>query len=99
MTDKERLKIIRETPHYFTCDVMRKDFLYLFNQAEQIEIIKDTGRNFEQAALNYAEENKKLREALDFYAAEISWRPDETNYSDIQKYRWEIARKALEEIK
>lgn len=41
-------------------------------------------------------ENKRFREALEFYASDISWQVDETHHSDVDKYKGDIARKALE---
>lgn len=71
MSDEERLKIIRETPHYFTCDVMRKDFLYLFRQAEQVPTLESYmrtlakyGDDTRNKLLEAKKENNVLREAL-----------------------------------
>lgn len=72
MSDNERLKIIRETPHYFTCDVMGKDFLYLFRQAEQVPTLESYmstlakyGDDTRNKLLEIQKENRKLREALE----------------------------------
>ncbi|MEK3995650.1 hypothetical protein MKY29_12915 [Psychrobacillus sp. FSL K6-2365] len=137
MTDKERLKIIRETPHLITCDVLSKDFKWLIEQAEKIESLQsqldaklifinngweeeryalqdgnmklreeiehykmkyeNTGSMFgRQAQRTLLDENKRLREALDFIA--------NTN-KDALTHQWHaeefrhIAHQALEESK
>ena len=157
MTDKERLEVIKQTPHMFTCDVLRSNFLFLAGQAEKLQertselahakvtiddknfsidllgeqkferdlIIKDlreqnqklreeveyyqrkyenTGSMFgRQAQRTLHDENKRLREALDFYAEPDSYRMEHIKgdfYQEpIQKDTGDIARKALEDLK
>lgn len=64
---------------------LSKDLNYLFTRAETAYFLQ--------------EQNKRYREALEFYASDETWKIDETNYSDADKYKGKVACEALEESK
>ncbi|QJI52383.1 hypothetical protein [Psychrobacillus phage Perkons] len=73
MENNERLKIIKETPYLFNCDVLRKDFQWLIRRIEELEqelhFEKATRigmDSIERYTTDIKNENKKYRDALEF---------------------------------
>ena len=87
ISDKERLELLEESfnhdiKNHNAYSIADYDISWLIEQAKENQEMK--------------EQNKRYCEALKFYASEITWQVDITGVSDADKFKGELAIKALE---
>lgn len=78
----------------------RESFNHLIIQAKRAQELENVlEQDARQGVLEgLYEQNQHYRKALEYYAAPITWVPDETGVSDADKYTNTVAREALEGI-
>lgn len=110
MTDKERLEEIKNNDiSYLLYGTKLKDYWeWLIEQAERVRELeeersewKDTAQSYYMTNQELREQNKRYREALEFYANEENYKPFDgiflSSYQNkVDEDGGEVARKALE---
>lgn len=113
MTDKERLKDIKavvENKNGIVERISHQDINWLIKQAERVQELEETVEDYKtvnkelhQRGRKIRKQNKRYREALEFYADEYVWFDEDRGSDYFPDYRCEAqddhgerARKALE---